>query len=1204
MIAALLCIVLFVISVSFIPFSDFELTLPPIEAAQSHQPVTPIVFKEQSTAWGLVTSHQQNSLMLTTIRQIVGSGVCVLDANGDGWEDLFIVGGSGEHRYYGRSTWWAKKPHGNSLWLNHNGERFENATAYSNVSTKNWPMGCGAADFDNDGDIDLFVTYIGSNKLLINDGTGRYKDISDTAGFSQDESWSTSVALADYNRDGLVDIYVTNFIRYQEGAKVFEQASGYVESVQDQFNPDLYNSQPNRLYQNMGDLKFQEVSKNTNVDDISGRGKAARWIDMNNDSYPDLLVLNSGGAPNRLFINKGPEQGFIFDDAPSSYRIESARGAHSITAGDIDRDGDTDLLISSPAGTPPLLLIQGDREYTQDSDDQNILKDLAWEKGLADNRRLYQEGWGGVLADLNSDGHLDLFIGNGAPVVDMDSSYVTVAQPDALWIGQGKGHFSPAPFSSNSPSPTRGVVKADFNHDGKIDLFTTQNNGYVRLLINNTDTNNHWIGITLDTNGFDPTGSKVEVITPSGMISKTFTVDSSYLSQSTRQLHFPLPEKTTQADVQVTWSNGEKLTYPNLELDRYWILTRDNRSKPLPSKQASSIHHGEFFKALTSTQQKEFISAFLYLLESSRTELSASEKAILVSELRDGFAEHSIDVRSSILELVTKIPTTSSLELIRNGLGDPVVGIRKASINALKTLELELSIPWLISLTGDSNAEVRCETAKTFEFLFHEEEAIVKRKGLGIPSLVRMLDDQVPAVRVCAIRALAETESYRAIAPLAKILNSNDGEQSSIVRGNSARALGYIRDRRAIDALLEALNHKNQDPYVAAHCLIALKRLNYDGLKPLLEKSLYVAPSATSVGQQFDIARILLTDPDDRTVLSRNRVLSYSLDALSSLDGERNNTPAWLPHMLRFLSVSNSPLAETTLLRYINHADDNISNTALSSLSVSNSPPPELSDWNFYSRDPATKKTVLTNLLNNGFQPSIMDAKKLLRDPNLAELFNEHILRHGYPKLLALISSYPSTAEVEVTTLLNLCMKMPRFSGMAPSAWFSSPSHFPLRLACWEKTNSPRSSSPDISKLISLVYASSIMEQQLALRTLAKHPDNKADRFLIRLIKDRSSSQRLREYALRSVANEEKFYARGLTMGLVQQSPSPISRYAAAIVKNKSWEKQTPPSLIQIANDKTVAPSQRWPAIHKLALQYDHNLLDLIATPTVQGVQQ
>ena len=129
-------------------------------------------------------------------------------------------------------------------------------------------MGCGAADFDNDGDIDLFVSYIGSNQLLINDGTGRYEDISDSAGFSQDESWSTSVALADYNRDGLVDIYVTNFIRYQEGAKVFEQASGYVESTQDPFNPDLYDSQPNRLYRNMGDLKFQEVSQSANVDDI------------------------------------------------------------------------------------------------------------------------------------------------------------------------------------------------------------------------------------------------------------------------------------------------------------------------------------------------------------------------------------------------------------------------------------------------------------------------------------------------------------------------------------------------------------------------------------------------------------------------------------------------------------------------------------------------------------------------------------------------------------------------------------------------------------------------------------------------------------------------------------------------------------------------------------------------------------------------
>ena len=262
------------------------------------KPPQSIVLRDKTLQWGLLTSHQQTSEMLTSIEQLIGGGICAFDFNNDGWQDLFIIGGSGEHRFYGRQTWGKNKvAQSNSLWLNNEGQSFVDQTSTSNLVTQPYPMGCATGDLDNDGDEDLIVTNIGRNQIFENLGNGTFRERTSSSGFENLIDWSTSATLADFDNDGLLDIYITNFIDYQQGKKVFEQVSGFVGNINDSLNPILYDSKSNYLLRNTGNFQFEEVAASEGVQDKSGRGLAAHWIDINQDNYADLIVVNSAGNP-------------------------------------------------------------------------------------------------------------------------------------------------------------------------------------------------------------------------------------------------------------------------------------------------------------------------------------------------------------------------------------------------------------------------------------------------------------------------------------------------------------------------------------------------------------------------------------------------------------------------------------------------------------------------------------------------------------------------------------------------------------------------------------------------------------------------------------------------------------------------------------------------------------------------------------------
>lgn len=1197
--------------------SDFY--LPPVEIKrvstadnQADNTLIPIVFYEQSLQWGLTALHHQSSKKLTDIREIAGSGACVIDADGDGWEDVLIIGGSGEHRFYGREAWWNKLHSGNSLWRNIDGNRFANITDAAAIPTAKWPMGCAVADVDNDGDSDLLITNIGPNQLLINDGTGKFIDHSAKAGLADHSSWSTSATVADYNDDGRIDIYVANHLNFQKGSNVLERDSGYRGSTQGAFNAQLYDSQSNHLYTNRGGLKFTDQTMVAGVEDAHGRSQAALWLDINRDNRPDLLVLNNEGSPNRLFINNRVKKGNpasgdkLFYENPKKYRIASTTGAHSAVAGDIDNDGDLDIVISSPAGTPPKLLLNGYRNDPLTAESADGLFDMTWELGLASNNQLYQQGWGMVLADFNNDRYADLFIGNGAAIIDMDSPYATVAQRDQLLVNRGRyaqsdqppEQFMAMPFAANQPSSTRGVISADFNHDGKIDVLTTQNNDFARLLINHSESQQPWIGIALASNDYSSIGARVRLVGTDQSQVKTYAAKSSYLSQSSSRLHFVLPKSNINSDVdiEVNWADGGLTAYTHLTVGRYWQLNRDGSQRELPSQQPVPATTdpdliASFVLALDQDAQIEFLSSIRRILNNDEAHWQQSIGQALQMIFRRG----DNALKQSVVDAATQLPTTYALLLVKEALEASEPSVRQAAIKALKQLEQERSVNWLITHTEDPAPDVRCEVANTFAHFFAEEEAVIKRKRLGIPALVRLLEDEHDEVQICAAQALAEAESYRAVMQLVNKLNHSS---SAEVRQQSIRALGLIRHQNAIDPLLTALENFQQDSSVVAYSLIALKRLNYRAIDKLLQRHLYSSPQ-TAVGQQFAIATELLLNDEDNTVFSRDAILSQFSEITQALKKDRHQSGQWVVPALELIAALQLPSAESTLRRYLSHPDADIAATSLRVLAKTQQPRQGLEEWNFYQQPELVQQNLLADLLVNGFQPKVHDMQRLAATSQTRELLIKHVHQQGYAQLPALLSKLSNNRYLN--DFFQLCATQTSPMGRPTANWFSkdniknSPWIYKA-LNCWLKTPTPatKATSPPLDWLITLLQGNHPKKQLLAAEALAKHPNRGADQWLIRTIKDGSQPITLRSGALQQAIKYNKVYGLELALALAKKDGA-VSDVAIDLIATHATTSKYHALLRQRASDSQRSANQRWPAIAALLRQTDQGIMDYLS---------
>lgn len=534
------------------------LLLPPILLAAALSPPT-AVFEDIAARAGVSSIVVSGGVKKDHVLEVNGSGACWIDFDNDGWLDLYLVNGSTLAQLQGKSP----QRTTNHLYRNNHNGTFQDVTLKAGVPGRGWGFGCVAADFDNDGNIDLLVTNFGPNILYRNRGDGTFEDVTARAGVGGGNVWHTGAAFGDYDLDGNLDLFVPGYLDFDAThpeLKTCEYRGVTVHAC----GPVGYRGAPDALYHNNGDGTFTDVTAQAHVTDAKLYfGFQAVFEDFDNDGKPDIFVGNDSN-PNYLYRNKG-DGTFEEIGVPSGVAF-SADGKEmssmGVAVGDYDHDGNMDLFITTFAGDNYILF---------HNDGGGIFTDVSYPSGVGKPTVPYL-GWATFFFDYDNDGHLDLFCANGHVYREVDGAIQEkYRQPLQLFRNLGNGKFIETSSEALRlpPQSARGGSFGDFNNDGRLDIVVSVIDGKPLLLENRSTSPGKWLRIKLTGSRCNrqAVGARVKVIANGLTQYGTVQAGGSYLSSNDPRLHFGLGS-ATQADVTVTWPGGAKEEFRAIPANR------------------------------------------------------------------------------------------------------------------------------------------------------------------------------------------------------------------------------------------------------------------------------------------------------------------------------------------------------------------------------------------------------------------------------------------------------------------------------------------------------------------------------------------------------------------------------------------------------------------------------------------------------------
>ncbi len=519
-------------------------------------------FVDVSTEAGVFFQHfstKRSSLL----PEDMGSGAAWGDYDNDGDLDLFVVNIAG-------SIVSEKQPRalasGNALFRNRGNGTFEDVGAQAGVDSRVYGMGAQWADYDGDGDLDLYVTCYGPNILYKNRGDGTFQDVTFSAGVG-DSSFSSGAAWSDYDCDGDLDLYVANYVdfRFMNRDDVTESSQQYDMVVPITLNPSAYSPQSNRLYRNDGNGTFTDVARTLDVGNPTGRSLSVTFCDFNNDRWPDIYVANDVSA-NAMYQNIG--NGKFVDISASSWAADY-RGAMGLAVGDYDNDQDLDFFVTHWTAQENALYSNLAVEFADVDIDSLRFRDVADAVGLGEISLNYI-GWGTEFFDFDNDGKLDLLVINGSTFEDSEAKHKLIPQQPMLFWNRGESGFYNVASTAGAPFEVkvvgRGAALADYDNDGDVDIFILVHGGRGKLLRNDGGNRNNWlkvhtVGESPNTQGV---GARVRAVIEGRSQIREVGVGNSYLSQNSCEIEFGLAAAEQVDTLEVTWPNGQKSTLINV----------------------------------------------------------------------------------------------------------------------------------------------------------------------------------------------------------------------------------------------------------------------------------------------------------------------------------------------------------------------------------------------------------------------------------------------------------------------------------------------------------------------------------------------------------------------------------------------------------------------------------------------------------------
>ncbi len=510
-----------------------------------------VKFKDAAAQSGLSFTLRNSASARKYQVETMTGGVAVLDFDGDGWEDIYFVNGAELPAMKKSSPQFWNRLFRNNQKAGRQGG-FVDVTEKAGVAGEGFSMGAAVADYDNDGDADIFVAGVHHNILYRNDG-GRFSDVTAKAGLTNAKLWSVAAAWFDYDNDGDLDLFVANYCKWHADADPY--CGAQKEGWRTYCFPDKYEGLPNQLFRNNGDGSFTDVSAASGIGKHIGKGMGVTIADYDEDGLMDVFVANDT-LPNFLFRNLG---GGKFEEIALQAGVavnESGRPVSSMGVDfkDYDNDGRPDLIFSALEGeTFPLFRNLG----------KGFFGDVTWSSGVG-AATVKRSGWSLGLFDFNNDGWKDLFTAN-AHVNDNIELYneQTYRQSNSLLMNLGNGNFRDVTASVGTEFQTRrahrGAAFGDFDNDGRMDVVTASLNEAAELWHNESSGESHWLKLKLigTRSNRDGIGAKIKLTTADGKTQfNHVTTSVGYASSSSRIVHFGLGKESSVKLIEIRWPSG------------------------------------------------------------------------------------------------------------------------------------------------------------------------------------------------------------------------------------------------------------------------------------------------------------------------------------------------------------------------------------------------------------------------------------------------------------------------------------------------------------------------------------------------------------------------------------------------------------------------------------------------------------------------